>query len=315
MDLIYRLSVARRDISRNQVESSIYDDDLYYFLSKEEAETKIRLLEGSIDIFNFIIEACPLGRNVRKNVLKRWVYDGNGQFVSETLCSELRDSRTGEPDDFFRGRKPSQCRFKPGDIVEVRRDNDVSIEIVYMQPPTPEDIRSYHATGRPDPVTGVRGDDVYITLADRIDENAYSLYMDVHDCVYATDVMPPQRGVNDKVRKRLKEVFKAVKFEIEVIHFDETLLPPSITGLKMGISIRSKQSLKEPAVIIDLGGNSALTLSVETEPVVLCGLKNQISDDDYSSIKEWIVLNQTMVREYWEEKIYTDDLFKRQRKV
>lgn len=28
-----------------------------------------------------------------------------------------------------------------------RRDNDASIEIVYMPPPTPEKIQSYHAIG------------------------------------------------------------------------------------------------------------------------------------------------------------------------
>lgn len=95
-----------------------------------------------------------------------------------------------------------------------RRDNDASIEIVYMPPTTPEEIQSYHATGQPDLMTGDRGEDMYTTL-------------------------------------------------MEVVHFDETLLPPSMTGLKKTLSIRSRRSLKEPAVIVDLGGNSALTLSMD----------------------------------------------------
>jgi hypothetical protein len=40
----------------------------------------------------------------------------------------------------FPGRRPDQCRFKPGDIVEYVFNDTVTLGIVMECPPTPEDV-------------------------------------------------------------------------------------------------------------------------------------------------------------------------------
>lgn len=319
MESIYRLTVVRREISKDQYAFNVYDDELYYYLTKEDAEAKIFQTQPSIDIYNFIIEECPLGRNVRKNVRRRWVYDRDGQYVSGTLCSELKDSRTGNPDESFPGRESNQCRFEQGDIVEVRRDDLVTLEIVYMQPPSPEDIEIHDnlldSEESSNPAEKDYREDSYVTLGNFFDKCTYSPFDSVRQDAYVTDVMPPQRGVNDKVAECLKKILKAVEFEIEVVRFDETLLQPHETGLEYTLSIRSKWSLKQPAVVVDIGDNMALTFSVETAPKIITGYEDMISDTDRERIKAWIVLNQTIIQEYWEQSIDSLDLSRRQKKI
>jgi hypothetical protein len=95
----------------------IHDAELFFYPTKEAAEAKIRGFGWAPDLYCFIIEACPYNRDVTERAYRRWVYDDEGVFISETLCSEFEDPKTREQDEYFPGRRPDQCRFKPGNIV------------------------------------------------------------------------------------------------------------------------------------------------------------------------------------------------------
>ena len=48
----------------------------------------------------------------------------------------------------YQGRKPEDCHFKEGDIVEMMDDETVTLGIVYQQPPTPAEIEEFRKERR-----------------------------------------------------------------------------------------------------------------------------------------------------------------------
>lgn len=139
-DIIYRLRIKRRSTAAMYPSFHIHDAELFFYPTKEAAEDKMRGFGWEPDLYCFIIEACPYNRDVTNRAYRRWVYDDEGVLISETLCSEFEDPKTREQDEYFPGRRPDQCRFKPGDIVEYVFNDTVTLGIVMECPPTPEDV-------------------------------------------------------------------------------------------------------------------------------------------------------------------------------
>ena len=81
----------------------------------------------------FLVEEIPIGCSRWRNESQAWWrYDGNGKLVISSLVSEM-DYDGGYLEPFF-GRFPETCPVKEGDIVEVMKENEVSLEIVYSLP-------------------------------------------------------------------------------------------------------------------------------------------------------------------------------------
>ncbi len=294
--MIYRLKVVRFASEYKYPEFKVYGAEIYYFLSKEEAEAKIRDTDWSIGwdsgVWCFTIEVCPTGRQVLHEVYRRWLYDGTGSFVAVTLCSELNKPGTCEQEEPYPGRRPEQCLFRPGDIVEVWKGDTVSLGIVYELPPLPDEgLRIW---------TEDWMEDNYITLHGEVDKSKFSLYLATHDHAYVSRVLAPAQPVPDKYRRRLKRLLKAVDFEIEVTNFDATMVSAEGTGLDRPVWILSKRSSAEPVVVIQLNHNYALTMSVGPEPEHLYGPIVLLGAKEYKNVRAWIALNHEIIQKHWE---------------
>ena len=91
-DMIYRLMIKRRSAAATYPKFGIWDAELFFYPTKEAAEEMIRGFGWEPDLYCFIIEACPYGRDVADKAYRRWVYDDEGTFISETLCCEFEDT-------------------------------------------------------------------------------------------------------------------------------------------------------------------------------------------------------------------------------
>ena len=296
LTLVYRLKVVRFASEYKYPEFKVYEAEIYYFFSKEEAEAKIRETDWSIGwnsgVWCFTIEACPTGREVLHNVYRRWLYDGTGSFVAGTLCSELYKPGTCEQEEPYPGRRPEQCRFRPGDIVEVWNGDTVSLGIVFELPPVPDGgLRIWSEDCQ---------EDSYITLHGEVDKSKFSLYLATHDHAYVTRVLAPARLVPEKYRRQPTRLLKAVDFEIEVTNFDSTSLWAEGTGLARPVWIRSKMSSAKPVVVVQLDPNYALTMSVGPEPEHLYGPISLLTAKEYMKVKAWIALNHEIILKHWE---------------
>ena len=63
-DMIYRLRIKRRSLAATYPTFHICDAELFYYPTKEAAEEKILRFEWEPDLYCFILEACPYGRDV-----------------------------------------------------------------------------------------------------------------------------------------------------------------------------------------------------------------------------------------------------------
>ena len=303
--MIYRLRIKRRSLAATYPTFHICDAELFYYPTKETAEEKIRGFEWAPDLYCFVLEACPFDRDVADKSYRRWVYDDGGDFISETLCSEFEDPKTREQEEYFPGRRQDQCRFKPGDYVEVVFNDTVTLGIVKECPPTPEDVADqgsrWSRYDKPFEGKAEFEEDAYTILKGGIDLHKYSQYDEAREFSYTTNVMPASLPIPPETRQQLKRLLIAVHDEIEYAKFDECRLGPLDTGLEKDLIVRSKMSTSEPVIYYLTPGNGALTVSVEKEPRRIRGYMESVTAEEFAQVKEWIKLNCEVLMSNWNE--------------
>lgn len=304
-DLIYRLRIKRGRTAAMYPSFHIHDAELFFYPTKEAAEDKIRGFGWEPDLYCFIIEACPYNRDVTNRAYRRWVYDDEGDFISETLCSEFEDPQTREQDEYFPGRRPDQCRFKPGDYVEVISNDSVILGIVLECPPTPEDVDDNGLRcSRHDKPFGGKAEyeeDVYMTLHGRVDLHKYLQHKESLEFAYATNVLPASLPIPEIMKEQLKHLLVTVHDEIEYWMGDECILGPKSTGLEKGVAVRSKYCTAEPVIYYLTPCNGALTVSVEKEPKRIRGYMDSVTAEEFARVKEWIKLNYDVLMSNWND--------------
>ncbi len=304
-NLIYRLRIKRGPFVAQYPSFHIYEAEQFYYPTKEAAEEKIRGFGWEPDIYCFIIEACPYDRDVADNAYRRWLYDDEGDFISETLCSEFEDPQAREQDEYFPGRRPDQCRFKPGDCVEVVFNNTVTLGIVMECPPTPEDVADKGSRcsryGKPFGGKAEFEEDAYTILRGKIDLHKYSQYDEAHEFSYMTNVMPASLPIPPEMKQQLMHLLINVRDEIEHAKFDEHRFGPQITGLEKDLIVRSKMSTSEPVIYYLTPENGALTVSVDKNPRRIRGSMDFVTAEEFAKVKEWIKLNYDALMSNWNE--------------
>ena len=303
--MIYRLRITRRSPVAIYPTFQIHDAELFYFPTKEAAEEKIRGFGWEPDLYCFIIEACPYDRDVSDKAYRRWVYDDDGDFISETLCSELFKPGTDEQEELLPGRRPDQCRFKTGDVVEILRGLSVEIGIVLKQPPTPEDIMKYdkvYAEGEAPNLTAQDyEEDAYIVLRGKTDLHKWNQYAESHYHAYVTNVLPCCIEIPPKLKADLKKLLEDVQFELDEIGFDSDILKPKHTGLDRQVIIRTKKTTDTPVVFYVTGGSYAITVSIDREPKRIRGFMASVTSEEIAKVKEWIKLNYDALINNWND--------------
>ncbi|MBQ7609470.1 MAG: hypothetical protein IJU74_00050 [Bacteroidales bacterium] len=303
--LIYRLIIKRRSSSATYPTFKLCDAEVFYYPSKEAAEAKIREFEWECDLYCFIIEACPFGKDVHDKAYHRWVYDNEGNFISETLCSEFDDPNTHEQDEWFPGRLPEQCRFKPGDYVEVVCNDTVTLGIVMECPPTPEDVadKGLRCSRYDKPFDGKAEyeEDAYMTLHGRVDLHKYLQHKESLEFAYATNVLPASLPIPEIMKEQLKHLLVTVHDEIEYWMGDECTIGPKSTGLEKCVAVRSKYCSAEPVIYYLTPCNGALTVSVEKEPKRIRGYMTFVTAEEFAKVKEWIKLNYEVLMSNWND--------------
>ncbi len=302
---IYRLRIRRRYSAAIYPKFYISNCEVYYYPSKEAAEAKIREMGWEIDLYCFIIEACPYGREVNDRAYRRWVYDNEGTFISETICSEIEDPNTHEPEELYPGRRQGQCRFKVGDIVEVMFNDTVTLEIVYMLPPNPERIAEIGKKCAENGMTNIAAEDYmedsYVTLGGGVNLRKYSQFAATHDHAYVTNVLPPSLPIPNELKKRLRHLLVTVHDEHEHFGFDSDFYSPKETGLLKKVIIRTRFTTPEPLIYYMTKENEALTMTIDKEPQRIRGNMKNVSPDEFASIREWIKLNYDALMKHWNE--------------
>lgn len=118
----------------------------------EDAFERMRELaipvEGSWQGFHII--EVPVGINCFGNSLgqRNWSYDCKGEFVAESKVSSVADI-DGNCEIYW-GREKEECRFRPGDIVEVHCRNEVQLCVVLELPINEERAREKMPDSQPD---------------------------------------------------------------------------------------------------------------------------------------------------------------------
>lgn len=140
-----------------------------FHLSLYEAEEKVKNTERQqeefsemvvLDTYAHVITELPLGMAVNTEAfgqsLSEWVYGPDGSLLGEREYCNFIPSTCKEPEEFdnwvrlclFKGRKPEEVKFKPGDIVEIFgfpgndywNDGEVNLAIIVKCPPTEEEV-------------------------------------------------------------------------------------------------------------------------------------------------------------------------------
>ena len=97
--------------------------------------------------------------------------------------------------------------------------------------------------------------------------------------------------------------------------FEMANLSPALTGLPMVIWVSERGRARHDVRIkVHMAhgrqmsiGNTA-TVAVRPTPRLIAG---QLTPADMQSVREWIQLNETALVDYWDGRIYTDELIQR----
>lgn len=121
----------------------VWESRIGYAKNLEAAETLIKnaieaALKCNTEIYCFHIKEFPIGKVISDGLgVSCRLYDGNGNFLDRTYCSDLdRDFNTEY--GRFRGRIAETQRFKTGDIVEVLDGDHVRLAIAMASVISPE---------------------------------------------------------------------------------------------------------------------------------------------------------------------------------
>lgn len=140
-----------------------------FHLSLYEAETQVKNAvhnskeaseKVALDTYAHVITEYPLGMDIDTEVfgqsLSEWVYGSDGALLGEREYCNFIPSSCHLPEEYnhwsmlclFKGRKPEEIKFKPGDIVEIFgfpgndywNDGEVNLAIIVKCPPTVEEV-------------------------------------------------------------------------------------------------------------------------------------------------------------------------------
>ncbi len=107
--------------------------------------------------------------------------------------------------------------------------------------------------------------------------------------------------------------------EITEAPFEMANLPPRLTGLPMvvWVSERGNASHDARVKVCRVHGermqwNNTASVAVRPQPRLAAG---QLPPADLAVVCDWIRLNEAVLVDYWEERIFTDDLLSRLRKL
>lgn len=189
-----------------------------YFHSWEEAEKRIQELvnedkqnvaeyDFSYEYYGFEVREVPFDCNLESQYDAQCIrtYADDGEFLHETLASNISiNDNLGT----FVGRLNELCRFNVGDLVEVCVGDRVSLQIVYAQPPTPNDLIKICQKSR-DYI--LSKDDLQLCaegLFDYFDDSYTTLYGDKgfadHYHPSVTEIFPVRRKVSVALREKLQ---------------------------------------------------------------------------------------------------------------
>ena len=193
-------------------EFSIYPIEAFCFLSLEECISKISDYGPGDDGYCYVVESHSCGIDMYFGTKERWLFLPDGTLFSHTFSGDEAFERNME----YQGRKPEDCHFKEGDIVEMMDDETVTLGIVYQQPPTPAEIEEFRKERREhggwdEMVDGA--EDRYIILVNQLRDNGDSIYMRSRRGPLASCLLPPSMPVPSKLRKQLQELLKRVHEE------------------------------------------------------------------------------------------------------
>lgn len=218
----YRLDEdGRPEDYRNKPGFNICGTDAGYFETLAEAEAHIGQIaaQGYRDLYGFVVSERPLGHHtsgMRDISTRRYLKDGtlwqecttSGVSHCDGKDMELGDTR-------FYGRDPGTIPFKEGDIVEVASDEFVELAIVWITPPTREQIWPIWDTLR-----GPLGDNIPYSYPDILDDHyvvailtpleadIFRIYTDQPQTV---DVLPPSLPVPKRLAAKLRQALKQTK--------------------------------------------------------------------------------------------------------
>ena len=158
------------------------------FRTLEEAELKLRELanDGYEGRYSFDIDEIPIGVHCPVGWSQSTrAYTADGKLNAVSAVSNMPD-KNGHLEIFW-GREPGSYPFRLGDIVEVKRGDSVSLEIICSVPVNRE--WALRSLPKEYPVDGIRvhldwSDDGYTTLSS---DNGY---MDSHSHPAIVDCLP-----------------------------------------------------------------------------------------------------------------------------
>jgi len=198
-DMIFRLTMSGiiESDEASYPKFELYNKGEMYFKELSKAEAMIaELAEDNDDGYCFYLFDTPTnvrcyprsGQCIRS-------YTSSGKLMAESKVSFIEDIDGNL--ELYRGREPEDCRFKPGDLVEVCRGERVTLEVVCTQPLSKECIASLlkdkdNLGAHPDYT-----DDCYMTM--NIDG--------VHDHPSVVDCFPPRFPVPNLIKEGLTKVY------------------------------------------------------------------------------------------------------------
>ena len=99
-----------------------------YFSSHQEADeyvhSHITELQTEGYIFCFYLREKPMSLPISDSYyMSIWLYDSDGKLIDKRLISTIE----GVGNETMRWRRYNECRFKPGDIVERKDGNEISL--------------------------------------------------------------------------------------------------------------------------------------------------------------------------------------------
>ena len=157
-------------------------------------------------IFGFLIKEFSFDEPSWFHPKNQRNYLSDGSFWDENPVSEMVN-KDGDLEEFL-GRPADKIRFQIGDLVEVFGYDTVTLDIVGMLPPTPEEVQQLHENNRK---RYEERHENYNFKLDSSDDCYYTLdhYGD-HGHPYAVHLFPPRFPVSDKLRKKLEKVVNEV---------------------------------------------------------------------------------------------------------
>lgn len=270
-----------------------------WLLEHEASEARVSDPSQKATRLSFEIREIRLDVEADQALLFSRVYDHSGNLIG---CENEREN---EP---FFGRRPEECRFKEGELVQFVYNGRLQIGMVRDLPPTPEEIEEQNRFWRAHPLEYKSKSGrikKLIPFADQSDDTYTVLYdMDdfSHDHVPEHRLSRPEGPVDNTVKERLGERYRYDKGVFIVFGKEET-------GLEYGIELNDYlvAEIPEPHVIV-YDYYAHLVISMESFRV-LKGDLQELDEDKVARAIRFIQENLDLLREQFREMLkqcYTD---------